>query len=331
MKLIIRRQVLAAAAATLTLCIAGHAGAQDSYPTRAVKLVVPYAAGGTTDIAARLVSARMSRILGQPIIVENKAGGAAIPGTEYVASSPPDGYTVLLGTSHNLAGNVAVFPKLPYDPLKNFAPVGMIFLAPSVLMVNPNVPAKSVSELIALAKKRPGDYSFASGGIGSSSHFAGELMNHMAGTKMTHVPYRGDSASTTDAIGGHVPVVFCNIPSGMKFNQTGQLRTLGVTSAVRVPAYKDVPTIAEGGLKGFDLTAWFVLMTPAGTPEPIVRKLNDALNETLKDSAIQKQVAALGGFVSPMKPAELGSFIRSEIPKWSSIALEANIHAESAK
>jgi tripartite-type tricarboxylate transporter receptor subunit TctC len=331
MKQIIRRQILAAAAATLAFCAVGHVNAEDVYPKRTITLVVPYAPGGTTDIAARLVSTRMSKILGQSIVVTNRGGGAAIPGTEYVANSPPDGYTLLLGTSNNLAGNVAVFPKLPYDPVKSFSPIGMLFLAPSVLMVNPSVPAKNVSELIALVKKQPNAYGFASGGIGSSSHFAGELMNRMTGVKMTHVPYRGDSESTTAAIGGHVPVVFCNIPSGMKFNQTGQLRALGVTSAVRVPTYKDVPTIAEQGLKGFDLSAWFVLMAPANTPQPIIRKLNDALNETLRDPSMEKEIVALGGFLSPMKPDELGSFVRSEIPKWSNIAIEANIQADTVK
>ncbi|MDO8944221.1 MAG: tripartite tricarboxylate transporter substrate binding protein [Desulfobacterales bacterium] len=323
-----RRQVLACGLATALPCVAVPALGQGAYPSRSLKLVVPYGPGGSTDVAARLVADHMGRTLGQPIVVENRPGGAANPGTASVAGSAPDGYTLLLGTSHVLAGNAAIFPKLPFDPIKDFAPIGMIFLAPSMVMVHPGVQARSVAELIALIKPNPGKFSYGSGGIGASSHFAGEMMNYMAGTKMVHVPYKGDAASINDAIGGHVPVVFCNIPSGIGFHRSGQLRALGVTSSVRVPAYRDIPTIAEGGLPGFDLTSWFTLMAPAGTPEPVVRKLSEALAEALRDNAVRDRVTTLGGFVSPMKPDELGAFIRMEIPKWTKIARDANIRAQ---
>ena len=318
-----RRQILSAAAGSLALT-ALPSRAQ-AYPSRTITLVVPYAPGGATDVSARMLAQRMTEILGQTVIVENKPGAGGNVGTAAVARSTPDGYTLVTGTNNTLAANISVFSKMPFDPVKDLTPVGMIYFAPSMVVVNPKFPATTMAELIALLKKNPNEYAFGSPGIGASSHFAAELLNLSLGVKMTSIPYKGDTPALTDCIGGVVPIVFCNMPSGIKFVRGGQLRALAVTSAKRSPAFPDIPAIAEFGLPNFDISAWFNVMAPAGTPPEIVARLNSAMNTALQHPQLRGSLTELGGFVNPMTPDEVSTFIKSEIVKWGRIAKAANI------
>lgn len=324
-----RRAIVAGGLAAIAhAALPGHAFAADPYPAKPIRLVVPFGSGGPTDTVARIIGERMSNILRQPIIVDNLPGAGGSIGAAHVAKSPADGYTLLIGTNNQLAANVSIFKKLPYDPVKDFAPVGMIFISPSMVAVNPAFPAKTVAELVVLLKQKPDAYSFASGGIGASSHFAGELMNTLLGVNMTHVPYKSDGLAVNDVIGNQVPIVFCNISTGMKFHQSGQLRALGVTSANRAPAFPDIPTISEGGVPGFDISAWFSLMAPAKTPDAIVAVLNDALNQALRDPGVSGKISAMGGIIQPTTARYVSDLIRTEIPKWGALAKAAKIQLD---
>ena len=322
-----RRNLMLGAAAGI-LYSASAKTANINFPTKAIRLVVPYGAGGPTDTVARIVAERMSDLLRQPVIVDNRGGAGGNIGTAFVAGSPPDGYTLLIGTNNTLAANISVFSKLPFDPIKDFTPIGMLFYAPSMVAVNPSFPAKNVSELLNLLKRKPNEYSFASGGIGASSHFAGELMNKLVGVHMTHIPYKSDALAVNDAIAGQVPIVFCNISSGMKFQETGQLRALGVTSAKRVPAFPNLPAIAESGLPTFDISAWFSMMAPAKTPLDVVAALNTVLNQILREQAVADRIVTMGGIPAPGTAAQVEELIRTEIPKWGTLAREANIRLD---
>ncbi|MEO9230708.1 MAG: tripartite tricarboxylate transporter substrate binding protein [Devosia sp.] len=304
--------------------VPGLAAAQ-AYPAKLIRLVVPYAPGGPTDIVARILAEHMSQTLGQSVVVDNRGGGGGNIGTDVVAKSAPDGYTLLIGTNNTLAANVSVFKKLPFNPLTDLTGVGMIFYAPSMVSVHPSFPAKNVRELVAVLKKNPEGYSFASGGVGASSHFAGELMNTMLGVHMVHVPYKSDALAVNDVIGGQVPIIFSSVTTGMTFAASGRLRPLGVTSAKRVPAFPDLPAIAESGLPGFDISAWFSLMAPAHTPASIIATLNKALNAALLDPKVAGRIYAMGGLVSVTGPDEVMKLVKTEIPKWGDLARASKI------
>src|SRR6185503_6488263 len=254
------------------LLFAATAQAQ-TYPNRAVRLVVPFAAGGSTDIVGRTVAQKLNEMWGQPVLVDNRQGGSTVIGTDVVAKSPPDGYTLLV-TPAPFTIVPSLIAKLPYDPAKDFEPITLINTTPLVVVVHPGVPATSVKELIALAKRRPGALNYGSSGSGGSNHLAGELFNAMAGVKLVHIPYKGNAPALTDLIGGHVDVVFNGLTSAMPFIKSGRLRALAVTSLNRAGALPDVPTLDESGLKGFQAVAWNGLTAPARTPKDVVAKVN---------------------------------------------------------
>lgn len=321
-----RRHLLSAGlAGGLAQAFAVHAS--ESFPARPLRLVVPYGAGGPADIVSRLVAQRMSELLGQQIVVVNTPGAGGNLGTATVARAAADGYTLVVGTSNTLAANPSLFERLPFDPVNDFAPVGMMFHGASSLSVSANVPARSVAELVELIRRAPREYSFASGGVGSSGHYSGELFKKLAGVDMTHVPYKGDSAAANDVVAGQVPVLFANISNAMKFHEAGKLRVLGVSTARRVPAFPAIPAIAES-LPGFDLSSWYCLMAPARTPAAVIARLNDALVKTMNDEAIAGRIVAMGNIPGASTPQQVRDLIASDTPKWGALTRQANIRLE---
>jgi tripartite-type tricarboxylate transporter receptor subunit TctC len=309
------------------LALAGPAKAQD-YPSKPIRLVVPFAAGGATDVLARLVGERLTASLGQQVVVDNRPGAGGNIGSDIVARAEPDGYTILMGAVGTHAINPSLYPKMPYDPVKDFAPVTLVASVPNVLVVNPEVPAKSVQELIDLAKAKPGELNFASSGNGTSIHLSGELFKAMTGTDIVHVPYKGSGPAVTDLLGGQVQMMFDNMPSSLPHVKAGKLRALGVTSAKRSPALPEVPTIAEAGVPGYDATSWFGILAPAGTPEPVVTRLQGAIVQALGEPEMRQRMADLGAEPVGDTPAEFGQFIAAEIAKWAKVVNDAGVKLE---
>jgi tripartite-type tricarboxylate transporter receptor subunit TctC len=309
------------------LALAGPAKAQD-YPTKPIRLVVPFAAGGATDVLARLVGERLTASLGQQVVVDNRPGAGGNIGSDLVARAEPDGYTILMGAVGTHAINPSLYPKMPYDPVKDFAPVTLVASVPNVLVVNPEVPAKSVQELIDLAKAKPGELNFASSGNGTSIHLSGELFKAMTGTDIVHVPYKGSGPAVTDLLGGQVQMMFDNMPSSLPHVKAGKLRALGVTSAKRSPALPEVPTIAEAGVPGYDATSWFGILAPAGTPEPVVTRLQGAIVQALGEPEMRQRMADLGAEPVGDTPAEFGQFITAELAKWAKVVNDAGVKLE---
>jgi tripartite-type tricarboxylate transporter receptor subunit TctC len=282
--------------AAITACIASGAFAQ-AYPNHSIRLVVPFPAGGTTDILARDVAKKLTDTLGQSVVVDNRPGAGGNIGADIVAKAPPDGYTLLMGTVGTHAINPSLYAKMPYDHIKDFVPVVLVAGVPNVLVVNPSVPVNSVADLIKLAKSKPGAINFASSGSGTSIHLSGELFKTMTGVDMTHVPYKGSSPALTDLMGGQVQIMFDNLPSSLALMKSGKLRAVAVTSLKRAPALPDVPTISESGVPGFEASSWFGILAPAGTPAPIVAKLNAEVNKWLQ-SPEKEQLLAQGAEVA---------------------------------
>jgi tripartite-type tricarboxylate transporter receptor subunit TctC len=309
------------------LALAGPAKAQE-YPSKPIRLVVPFAAGGATDVLARLVGERLTASLGQQVVVDNRPGAGGNIGSDIVARAEPDGYTILMGAVGTHAINPSLYPKMPYDPVKDFAPVTLVASVPNVLVVNPEVPAKSVQELIDLAKAKPGELNFASSGNGTSIHLSGELFKAMTGTDIVHVPYKGSGPAVTDLLGGQVQMMFDNMPSSLPHVKAGKLRALGVTSAKRSPALPEVPTIAEAGVPGYDATSWFGILAPAGTPEPVVTRLQGAIVQALGEPEMRQRMADLGAEPVGDTPAEFGQFIAAEIAKWAKVVNDAGVKLE---
>jgi len=307
----------AALAALLTVCVSG-AWAQ-AYPTKPIRLVVPFPAGGTTDILAREVGQRLSMTLGQPVVIDNRPGAAGNIGADLVAKSAPDGYTLLMGTVGTHAINASLYAKMPYDHVKDFAPVILVAGVPNVLEVNPALPVNSVADLIKLAKAKPGQINFASSGSGTSIHLSGELFKTMAGVDMTHVPYKGSAPAITDLIGGKVQVMFDNLPSSLQFIKAGKLRAIAVTSAKRAPALPDVPTIAESGLPGFEASSWFGIVAPAGTPPAIIARINNDVDQWLQSSEAKEKLLAQGAIPAGGTPEQFAAHIRAETEKWAKV------------
>ena len=298
-----------------------------AYPARPIRFVAPYVPGGGVDFVGRVVAQKLSDAWGSPVIVENRPGAGTNIGSELVARSAPDGYTLLIGGVPNSA-NASLFAKLPYDVLKDFVAVCLMTTAPNILVVHPSVPARSVRELIALAKARPGELTFASAGIGSSNHFSGELFKLMARVDIVHVPYKGGGAAVTDLLGGQVTMYFGTTPSSLPHVRTGKLRALGITSARRSPSAPEVPTIAEAGLPGFENSAWHGLLAPTGTPDAIVTKLNAEVVRLLRLPDTAAQLAVQGVDVIASSPAEFAAFIKQDIAKYAKLVRSAGIHVE---
>jgi tripartite-type tricarboxylate transporter receptor subunit TctC len=307
----------AALAVLLTVCVSG-AWAQ-AYPTKPIRLVVPFPAGGTTDILAREVGQRLSVTLGQPVVIDNRPGAAGNIGADLVAKSAADGYTLLMGTVGTHAINASLYAKMPYDHVKDFAPVILVAGVPNVLEVNPALPVNSVADLIKLAKAKPGQINFASSGSGTSIHLSGELFKTMAGVDMTHVPYKGSAPAITDLIGGQVQVMFDNLPSSLQHIKAGKLRAIAVTSAKRAPALPDVPTIAESGLPGFEASSWFGIVAPAGTPPAVIARINTDVNQWLQSSEAKEKLLAQGAIPTGGSPEQFATHIRAETDKWAKV------------
>lgn len=309
--------------AALAALAASHAAAQ-SYPTRTVRVVVPYAAGGNTDIVARLITQHLSPMWGQQIIVDNRAGGATNIGSELVARAQPDGYTLLMGGASN-AINMTLFRKPPYDTLKDFAPIVLCTVGANLLSVHPSVPAKNLKELIALAKARPGQLNFASSGIGSSNHMAGELFKLMAKIEIAHVPYKGNAPALADLVGGHIEMGFAGITAQVPLIKAGKLRPIALSSKERFPAVPDIPTFHESGLPGYESSTWFGLLAPAATPPDIVRKINADVSKILARSDIRDRLIADGQIPGGGPSEQFGKFIRDEVAKYARVITAAKV------
>jgi len=312
---------MAAGALLATFALLSHA--QAPYPTKPIRIVVPFPAGGTTDILARAVAQKLTETLGQSVVVDNRPGAGGNIGAELVAKSPPDGYTLLMGTVGTHAINPSLYAKMPYDHVKDFVPVILVAGVPNVLVVNPSVPANSVQELIAYIKANPGKVNFASSGSGTSIHLSGELFKTMAGVSMTHVPYKGSTPALTDLMGGQVQLMFDNLPSSLPQIKAGKLRALAVTSAQRASALPDVPTVAEAGLPGFEASSWFGLLAPAGTPKDIVTKLNAEVAKWLATPEAREKLASQGAIAAGQSPDDFTRHIAAETAKWQKVVKES--------
>jgi tripartite-type tricarboxylate transporter receptor subunit TctC len=298
-----------------------------SYPARSVRIIVPYVAGGNTDFTARVISAKLTEIFNQQVVVENRAGGATNIGTDLVAKAAPDGYTLLMGGAAN-AINMSLYAKLPYDTLRDFAPVSLCVKGANVLAVHPSLPVKTIKELIALAKTKPGKLNYASSGLGSSNQMAGELFKLMAGINIVHVPYKGNAPALTDTIGGQVEMVFSGVPLLVPHIQAGRIRAIGIGSLKRFPALPDVPTIDEAGLKGYEATTWFGLLAPVKVPKDIVARLNVEVGKILASSDVRERFINEG--VEPIGGTTefFGAFIRDEIAKYAKVVKAAGLKGE---
>jgi len=323
-----RTLTLAAASALGLLALTPLAAQAQTFPTKAITIIVPFSAGGTTDILARVLGQFMSKDLGQPVIIDNRAGAGGNIGTQLVARAAPDGYTILMGTVGTHAINQSLYPKLAFDPIKDFAPLTRVALVPNLLVANPAQPFKTVKELMAYAKANPGKVTFGSSGSGTSIHLSGELFKQMAGVDIQHVAYKGSAPAVNDLLGNHIAIMFDNMPSAISHVKAGKLRPLAVTTAQRSPALPDVPTIAEAGVPGYEATSWFGLLAPAGTPAPVVTKLNAAILKALADPDVKKKLLEQGAEPAGETPAQFAAFIASETVKWGKIVKQSGATAQ---
>jgi tripartite-type tricarboxylate transporter receptor subunit TctC len=304
------------------------AAAAQSYPTRPIMLVSPFPPGGSVSLVARIVAEKMSETLGQSVVVENRGGAGGTIGARLVAKSPPDGYTLLLGYTGTLAIGPSMYPNAGFDPRKDFAPIGRIGSAPTMLVVHPSVPVHSVAELIAYAKARPGEVNFGSAGIGTVGHLAGELLATMAGIKLTHVPYKGTGPAITDLLGGHIPMMFTPIPTAHAQAESGLLRAVAVSSAQRSSLLPDLPTVAESGLPGYEAGLRYGLVAPAGTPRPVIERLNKELRAALAAEDVRQRLATDGAETLPSTPEEYAADIEREEATWSKVVNALGLKGE---
>ena len=322
------KTVLCAAATILVVaCLSQQARAQ-SYPNRPITLVIPFAPGGSTSIVGRVIADKMAQLLGQGIVIENRPGAGGTAGSRSVARSDPDGYTLLLGYTGTLAIGPALYKNVGYDPRKDFAPIGMIGNAPSALVVHPSFPPKTVAELIAYAKAHPGEVNFGSAGVGSVNHITGEYFARAAGITLTHIPYKGTGPALTDLLGGHIPMALAPIPPVHGNVSAGLLRALAVTGKTRNSLMPDVPTLAESGLGGFEASLYYGLVAPAGTPKPVIERLNKELQAALASDEVKKQLGADGTEITPGTPQDYADFIDKDERKWSQLVKDSGVEPE---
>ena len=327
--LITRRKMTRTLATAIALPAALTALAQNTaaWPNKPIRYIVPFAPGGTTDILARVVGEKLAAALGQPIVIENKAGQGGSAGSAELARAAPDGYTIGGGTISSHAINATLYDKLPYDPVTSFEPITMYVTLPNVLVVHPGVPAQNVSEFIALLKSQPEKYSFGSAGVGTSQHISGELFKTMAGVRMQHVPYRGSGPMIPELLGGTLPVAFDNITTVLQHIKAGKLRALAVTTAQRSGVAPDVPTLAESGLPGYEISSWQAVFAPAGTPRPIIERLHSEITRILKTPDVSKRLNDLGLDISGMPSADLAALIKAEVPRLGKVVKESGASA----
>ena len=311
-------------AALLALALAGTAWAQ-AFPSRPIRIVVPFPPGGPSDYAARSVSQHLPALIGQPVIVDNRSGGAGITGTDAVAKSAPDGYTLLVATVGVMVIAPYLFPKLPYDPFKDFVPITNLISGPSVLVVHPSVPAHSVQELIALARAKPGSLTYGSTGAGQISHLNGELFKALAGVDILHVPYKGAAPVLPAMISGEISMNFSTAIDGLGLMRAGRLRALAVTSPKRLAVMPEVPTMDESGLKGYDVSNWNAIWAPAGTPRALIDRLNREICKAMDSPDVRERVAAQGNLIVCDSPDDFAAYIRKEAGKWSKVVQDARI------
>jgi tripartite-type tricarboxylate transporter receptor subunit TctC len=322
-----RFRASAFAAALVTIGLASSLLSAEEFPTRPVTIIVPQPPGGGTDIIARIIGNQLSTRLGQPFVIENRTGAGTVVGTAAAANAAADGYTLLAGLTANMAVNPSLFAKLSYDPIRDFAPVGMLARFPFVVVVSNNFPAHSVKELIALAKSRPGEINFASAGNGSGQHLSMELFKLMTGTNFTHVPYRGAAPAYSDVISGQTPVFFDNLASALGQIKGGNVRALAVTGKERSPLLPDVPTVAES-VPGYENYVWFGLWAPKTTPQPIIEKLYAHVEKSLADPAVKDRIAADAGVPMTMPLADIEPFVKAEIAKWADVVKRAEVSVQ---
>ncbi len=319
----LNRRVVLGLAIGSAIASALPASAQ-TFPDRAVTLVVPFAAGGSTDLVARLVAANMSKTLGQQVIVENVGGAGGNLGAAQVARAEPDGYTILMGTVATHALNPLMLKAKPYDPVADFAPISLLVLVPNVLVINPQLPVNSVKELVQLLKDNPDKYSYASSGNGTPLHLSGELFKSMAGVSMEHIPYKGAGPALNDLLGNQVSIMFDNLPSSSAHIKAGSLKALGVTTKDRAPSFPDVPTVAEA-VPGYETYTWNALFAPAGTPPEVVARLNEAANAALKDPAVVSRMNDFSATIVGSTPDELATHVKAEIQKWEPVVKSTGV------
>jgi len=320
-----RRTLLNAALAIAACATLPLAHAQAPYPNKPIRLVVPFSTGGVTDTSARVVADKLGQVLGQPVVVDNRAGAGGNIGTQQVAQAEPDGYTLLLGYDGTMVINPNVYAKVPFDPIKDFAPIGKIGNAVLLIVVNPKVPAKNFTELLAHAKATDGGLSFGTSGTGSTTHLAGESLRQRTGIPLTHVPYKGGGQSLTDVVGGQIPMLFTAVAGAAPFIKGQQVRPIAVASAQRIPAFPDVPTLQESGVKDFVFDSWVGLLAPVKTPKPVIDKLHAALQEVLKTPEMRDRLAALGMVATPGTPEDFGRQIAADLQKNKAIVKAADI------
>src|SRR5215472_7207503 len=304
--------------------------AQEDYPSRSVRMVIPFSAGGPTDTVARIMGARMGELLGQQFVVENKAGAGGNIGADQVAKSPPDGYTLLMATVSTHAINPGLYKKMPYDPVRDFAPLGRVGVTPTLLGVHPSVPASDVKSLVALVKENPGKFTYGSSGLGSILHLCGEEFKALAGgLSIAHVPYRGSAPMMSDLIAGQISMAFDATPTAMPQAQSGAIRAIGAGMATRMRAMPELPTLQEQGLKGFECYTWNAILAPADTPQPIVERLSEAINKALDDPAVFKRLQEAGIDPTPgSTPKQAAAFIKAELAKWAPIIKASGAHID---
>jgi tripartite-type tricarboxylate transporter receptor subunit TctC len=295
------------------------ASAMAQFPNKPIKIVVPFTAGGTTDILARAVGGELQKALGQPVVIENRAGAGGNIGADVVAKSPADGYTLLMGTVGTHAINVTLYPKMPYDAVKDFAPVSLVAGVPNVLVAAPSFAPNTVKEVIDLARKEAGKLTFASSGSGTSIHLSAELFKMLTKTEMTHVPYKGSAAALPDVMSGQVSIMFDNAPTVVPHIRGGKLKAIAVTSTKRSPALPNVPTVAEAGVEGFDASSWFGVLAPAGTPKDIVDKLSQTIAKALQTAEMKERLSSQGADAVGSTPEQFSAHIKSEIEKWAKV------------
>jgi len=303
------------------------AGAQDAWPSKPVRLILPFPPGGGTDILGRLIAAQLSSSLGQPVVAENRGGAGGNVGAEAAAKSAPDGYTVVL-VAPSLAISPSLYSKLNYDPVKDFAPISLVATVPNVMITHPSVPAATLAEFIALAKTKPGGMNFGSGGSGTSNHLAGELFNIVAGVKLVHVPYKGVNLAMNDVLSGQIQFVVIGVPAAAPHIKAGRLRALALVAPRRAPALPDVPTVAEAGLPNFEVTTWYGILAPAGTPRPIVTRLNAEIVRIMHAPEMTKRLASMATDPVTSTPEEFAAYIQREIGKWAQVIRQAGLKAD---
>ena len=299
-----------------------------AWPAKSIRMIIPFPPGGTTDIVGRIAAQKLGEALGQQVVPDNRPGAAGNIGTELVAKAPPDGYTLLTAPGSTLTIHPSLYAKLPFDPLKDFAPITIVAAVPNALVVHPSLPVRNVKELVALAKARPGQLNYASTGAGQSTHLSMELFKTMAGVNIVHVPYKGSAPAVTDLLGGHVSLMFDNMPSALPHVKAGKLRALAVSTTKRSPVTPEVPTVAESGLPGFEVSAWFAVLAPAATPREIVNRAHGILVKALQSSDVRERLSSQGAEPIGNTPEQFTAQMKRDLAKWAKVVRDANIRLD---